>query len=444
VDVAWSPPSLPAVNASAFNVTAYTVFWTTNATVAPYLSAAWPTNASVPSVHRADLPRTLTHDAIGVPDGTTVFAQVVAWNKYGEGLLPAGTGLGSSPVLNASAEPFTAGAIGTNPGAGGPAPFAETFSTPFATGSGTTLVNATYRFSGGASVSAAIGGGHGEFWANASMTFPTPGLINVYLYALDSLTELDIVTTTVLVTPGPAPVIQLTVAPTPVWVNSSVGLSAAATGGSGKYNFTWALGDGTTATGANVTYSYTAAGNYIVTLTATDTIYGGVTETETPLTVFALPTVEIDATANGGPGNYRFAAIVSGGYGNFSYTWVFDDGTQGTGAVVNHTWSAPGTYTVSLDATDGYGHSATATTIVVYGGTTIVSGAAAGSVAGWVAYLLVAVVVVLAVVCLLLLLRGRRPPAGAPAEPVYGDADGPGAEAPVTESDYEEEAPPGT
>ncbi len=45
-----------------------------------------------------------------------------------------------------------------------------------------------------------------------------------------------------------------------------------------------------------------------------------------------------------------------------SYTWDFGDGTSGSGAVVQHTYSAPGTYTVRLTVRDRYGRTATDTT----------------------------------------------------------------------------------
>jgi PKD repeat protein len=444
VRVSWSPPPLPPVNASAFNVTSYVVLWTTNASAAAYLGEGWPSNASIPSVSWGVTGPGTRGFTILAPDGTEVFAQAFAVNKYGDGLLPAESSPGVEPYLTATAEAFAAGPMGLSPGVGGPAPFLENFTTPFTTGTETSLVSAVYRFTGGASVVATIEGNNGSFWANASYVFDSPGLINVYLYAINSLSAEVVVPATVLVTAGAGPVVSILVAPTPVWVNASVTFTASASGGSGHYNYSWSLGDGTTATGENTTYSYTAAGTYIVAVTVTDTEYGGVSVATVPVTVLSVPTVEIAVTANGSAGTYRLAAIVSGGYGNLSYTWIFDDGTQGTGAVVSHTWTAPGTYTVTLEATDGYGHSATSTTIIVVGASTTVLSTASGGYAPWVVYALLGAIVLLAVVLLVQRSRGGRASSETTGEPLYGDPEGPGADAPTSETAYEEESPRGT
>ncbi len=46
-----------------------------------------------------------------------------------------------------------------------------------------------------------------------------------------------------------------------------------------------------------------------------------------------------------------------------TFTWNFGDGATGTGSTPNHTYSAPGAYTVSLTVDDGHGHTKTTTTV---------------------------------------------------------------------------------
>lgn len=43
---------------------------------------------------------------------------------------------------------------------------------------------------------------------------------------------------------------------------------------------------------------------------------------------------------------------------NLSFTWDFGDGTTATGVVVTHTYTAPGTYTVTLTVVDQFGRQA--------------------------------------------------------------------------------------
>jgi len=149
----------------------------------------------------------------------------------------------------------------------------------------------------------------------------------------------------------------------------------------------------------------------------------------------ALPNVEIAATAVSKVGTYRLTAVVIDGVGNFSYTWLFDDGTQGTGASVTHTW-APGNYLITLEVKDDYGHVANATVAIVVGANATGPVTGSSGYAPIVVYLLVAALVAAALVALVLATRGRRP-AAAPAD------DGSNNLAPLEPVVYEEESPRG-
>lgn len=60
-------------------------------------------------------------------------------------------------------------------------------------------------------------------------------------------------------------------------------------------------------------------------------------------------------TASAGPLNQTFAASASGGTPPYQFAWSFGDGTTGVGQVVDHVYAEPGTYVVSLEATDAQG-----------------------------------------------------------------------------------------
>ncbi|MGA8663981.1 MAG: PKD domain-containing protein, partial [Thermoplasmata archaeon] len=420
---AWTAPPSPAP------IVTYTTFWTTNASLAPYLAEAWPSNASVPQIHLVTVGAIVTQWNLPLPVGTEVFGQVVAVDKYGVGLLPPEAALGAEPYLDAVVADFAGGPL--TGALVGSAPFADSFSAAFTTGVGNQLENATYHFSDGSILYAAISGSGGTYYANASHTFSTPGPATVYLYATDQLSELILLTLDVVVTPGPDPVVSVSVAPTPVFVNTTVGFTANVSGGSGHYAENWSFGDGGTGTGLAVTNSYVNATTYLVQVVVTDTLWGGVTTVTVPVDVLPLPTVEIAATASGSFGTYRLTAVVIGGYGNFSYTWLFDDGTQGTGASVVHGW-ATGSYDVTLEVKDVYGHSASATVAIVVGYSSTTTGGGSTGYAPIVVYGLIAALLVVAFLAVLFAARSRRPP----EPPAEDDATG---LAPLEPHVYEEE-----
>jgi hypothetical protein len=58
-------------------------------------------------------------------------------------------------------------------------------------------------------------------------------------------------------------------------------------------------------------------------------------------------------------------ATVTGGT-EISYTWNFDDGTMGAGAVVTHTYTAVGVYTAVVTATNPVSAMTTTTAVTIY------------------------------------------------------------------------------
>lgn len=60
------------------------------------------------------------------------------------------------------------------------------------------------------------------------------------------------------------------------------------------------------------------------------------------------------------PANVTLAANSSDAFATVQYAWAFGDGSFGAGAVVNHTFAAPGLYYVTVSGTDRNGATATA------------------------------------------------------------------------------------
>ncbi len=73
----------------------------------------------------------------------------------------------------------------------------------------------------------------------------------------------------------------------------------------------------------------------------------------TPLVGEAPLTVSFDASASTDPNGDAL-----------SYAWTFGDGSQGSGAVVSHTYASPGTYPAKLTVSDGRGGADSASTLI--------------------------------------------------------------------------------
>ena len=125
-------------------------------------------------------------------------------------------------------------------------------------------------------------------------------------------------------------------------------------------SFLWSFGDGSRAKGAEITKAYAAPGLYRSVLRVADDADHpcnfGVAE--------RLVTVNFQPTAEAGEG--RDAAVgetlrFDGGASYdidgeiTSWHWTFGDGTEGQGQVVEHAFSAPGTYDVRLAVLDDAG-----------------------------------------------------------------------------------------
>ena len=119
----------------------------------------------------------------------------------------------------------------------------------------------------------------------------------------------------------------------------------------------WDFGDGSTGTALTATHTYTSAGDYTVTVEATDN--GGLTDTSDPQTVTvtaasATVQADFDVACTGLTCVLTNTSTATGG--TATYEWTFGDGqtsTEQDPAPVVYTVSAPTTFTITLVATNG-------------------------------------------------------------------------------------------
>jgi PKD repeat protein len=126
-------------------------------------------------------------------------------------------------------------------------------------------------------------------------------------------------------------------------------------------SFQWNFGDGGTASGQSATHTYTRIGTFPVTLTITDSL-GRTNFITQSITIGqgVLPTASFVASPGSPVINQTINFNASGsmpapGHVIADYAWTFGDGTSGGGAIVTHSYSQAGTYTVTLQVTDEVG-----------------------------------------------------------------------------------------
>lgn len=126
----------------------------------------------------------------------------------------------------------------------------------------------------------------------------------------------------------------------------------------------WDFGDGNTSTEQFPTHLYTTNGTYEVSLTATYSAFCQGTETKTGfITVGEIPFVNFSADTTSGCENPFQVTFTNGSISSdpLTYIWDFGDGSTSTDENPVHNYLDPGSYTVSLTATNTNGCNSTRT-----------------------------------------------------------------------------------
>ncbi len=138
-------------------------------------------------------------------------------------------------------------------------------------------------------------------------------------------------------------------------------------------SYSWDFGDGTSGTGISASHTYSLPGTYYPSLTVRDS--ANLTDAaNTPVIITQGQSVNTPPssvfTAAPGYGTAPLAVSFDGSgsrdaEGSIkSYHWNFGDGTTGTGVSVQHTFSTPANYTVTLQVTDNLGETAVSSQVI--------------------------------------------------------------------------------
>jgi PKD repeat protein len=203
----------------------------------------------------------------------------------------------------------------------------------------------------------------------------------------------------------------MTITPATIYCRATVAFVALSTDPDtgDTITYAWQFGDGTTAAGATTTHAYSAAGSYVVNVTASDNKGAASPKNSTTLTVTeGVPgTIAITfspSSPNTGDTITFVALAIDPDGDTVTYTWDFGDGTTGTGATVTHSYSDAKDYTVKVNATDGHGGLSTGEVKVTVGSSSLML------------YLIIIIIIIVIVIIIAVALSRRKKAAQPPME----------------------------
>ena len=191
-----------------------------------------------------------------------------------------------------------------------------------------------------------------------SYSFSSVGTYTLTVTITDSVGVQSSASVTVKINPNPS--VSISSSQNPADVGNSVTFSSSESGGTGTDTYVWYINGVQESTASSFSYSFSAAGTYYVNVTVTDSD-GHTASYSLKETVNPDPSVVIHVVHN--PTDVgiwaNFSASIAGGTGPFSYSWTIN-GESFTTAYVNYTFTASGTFPISLTVADANGNTATA------------------------------------------------------------------------------------
>ena len=146
------------------------------------------------------------------------------------------------------------------------------------------------------------------------------------------------------------------------WNTQTIWIPGAATGGSGSFSYSWTTSSGATpitTTGPSTAVIFSGPGVYNLELCVIDNVIGDTACFDKDITVLGGNCGPPLTTMFGwwpSPAcinvPVQFWDSTTGGSFSYQHTWDFGDGTTSTSSFPSHTYTTPGTYTVTLCAID--------------------------------------------------------------------------------------------
>lgn len=143
-------------------------------------------------------------------------------------------------------------------------------------------------------------------------------------------------------------------------------------------SYFWDFGDGTTGAGEIITHIYAYIGFFNVTLTVTDS--HGKTDSDTTVALVHEPRKPLSQPTITGPNKgyinsiYNFTISINGSEDTLQFIVDWDDEaisqsnshSAGSSFLINHVWTQPGTYHITVTASDGFTNATAKKTIDIY------------------------------------------------------------------------------
>ncbi len=216
-----------------------------------------------------------------------------------------------------------------------------------------------------------FGDGPGVAYGNvARHVYALGGIYYATLTVTDSKGNPGRTTVTITVLSNAPLESNLTATPSAGTAPLATSLSLVTHGGTPPYRYVWSFGDGPNVSGPNATrHVYDSPGVYAASVDVVDSVGASIRALVLVTVHDSAGTFTLVTTAtpsNGSaPEQPTFNVTASGGTAPYSFSWVYGDGTTGTGASTTHLYNQTGSYEATVFASDAAGRTATSEVRVV-------------------------------------------------------------------------------